>query len=93
MLHIVGSQFPTGITGQYRDPTSIFSSQYVLIDTLKMGRIGYPETSVTNFQLTLRNDPEAGRPHGWIICFLSGQNYKQESHANLIMSCYIGTAN
>jgi len=30
--------------------------------TLKMGRIGYPETSVTNYELTLRNIPEGRKP-------------------------------
>jgi hypothetical protein len=37
----------------------IFNGQTVL----KMGQIGCPETSVTNYQSTLRNIPEERRTH------------------------------
>jgi len=33
------------------------------MDPLKMGIIGIPETSVTNYQSTLSNIPEQHRPH------------------------------
>jgi hypothetical protein len=57
----------------------------------KMGRIGYPETSVTNLQLPLRNDPEAGRPHGRIIWFLFVQITNKHIINITLMTWYTGT--
>jgi hypothetical protein len=57
----------------------------------EMGRIGYPETSVTNFHLTLRNDPESGWPHGRIIWFLFVQITNRNPMHISLKPYYTGT--
>ena len=51
----------TDVSGQ--SVGSILKGQAVQEDCLRMGTIGYPETSITNYQSTLFNMPEDRRSH------------------------------
>jgi hypothetical protein len=71
MLHSVDWKLVTDVSGQPIGPVSkvqavhgaSLKSRRKLVGPLTMGPISYAETTVTNYQFTLRNIPEEPRSH------------------------------